>query len=98
MEREAEYETLRRLALLTRDPADTRVRAVAFALETALTPRQREMARLYYLGQMSMSDVGQRLGVTESTVSRTLKRARARLRRHLSFSAPALLRAFSQDD
>ena len=56
------------------------------ARERELTARQREMVALYYDRGLKMSQIARRLGVTQSTVSRTLKRARDRLRRYLRYS------------
>ena len=52
------------------------------ALQEDVTPRQREFLLLYY---------GERLGVDKSTVSRTIKRGEARLRRCLRYGAEAFL-------
>ena len=56
------------------------------AVEEELSPRQRQTVRLYYLEGLTMSETAERLGVTKSTVSRTLARGRARLRRCLRYS------------
>ena len=47
------------------------------AREQELTPRQREMLALYYDRGLKMSQIAQKLGVNRSTVSRTVKRAKA---------------------
>ena len=41
-----------------------------------VTKKQREYLLLYYLGEYTMREIAQMYGVTESTISRTLKRAR----------------------
>ena len=51
-----------------------------------LTARQAEMVHLYYDLGLSMSQIGGQLGVTKSTVSRTLARGRKRLKRYLQYS------------
>lgn len=51
-----------------------------------LTRRQAEMIHLYYDLGLSMTQVAQRLGVNKSSVSRTLKRGRERLRKYLQYS------------
>lgn len=51
-----------------------------------LTVRQAHMVHLYYDLGMSMSQVGRELGVTKSAVSRTLSRARDRMKRYLQYS------------
>ena len=59
------------LSRLRRNLKDARLRE--------LTPRQRQMVELYYDQQMNTTAIAQLLGVQRSTVSRTLRRARARL-------------------
>lgn len=44
-----------------------------------LTPRQREMAALYYFEERSVQEVADTLGVTKGAVSRCLARARKTL-------------------
>ena len=61
------------------------------ALREDVTPRQREMLLLYYGEQLNMRQIGTRLGVDKSTVSRTIKRGEARLRRCLRYGAKAFL-------
>ena len=60
-------------------------RGLRRAREQELTPRQREMVFLYYDRGLKMSQIAQKLGVNRSTVSRTLRRARARLFRFLQY-------------
>ena len=54
--------------------------------ERELTDRQREMVALYYDQGMTMPQIAERLGVSRSTVSRTLRRARDRLYRFLRYA------------
>ena len=49
------------------------------AMHEELTGRQREVLLLYYLDQLTMQQVAERLDVNRSTVCRTLQRARERL-------------------
>ena len=56
-----------------------------------LTARQRQLIKLYYVDGKSMSDIARDLGVCVSTVSRTLERARNRLRRCLRYGARQFL-------
>ena len=51
-----------------------------------LTPRQAEMLHLYYDLGRSMPRIAADLGVNKSSVSRTLARARARLKRYLRYT------------
>ena len=63
------------------------------ALREDVTPRQREMLLLYYGEQLNMREIGERLGVDKSTVSRTIKRGERRLQRCLRYGAEAFLAA-----
>lgn len=51
-----------------------------------LTDRQRQVLSLYYEQGMSIPQIGNTLGVHRSTVSRTLRRARERLRHYLRYT------------
>ena len=51
-----------------------------------LTARQSELLRLYYDQGWSMPKIARELGINKSTVSRTLARARARLKRYLRYT------------
>lgn len=64
---------------------------IAQAMEEELTPRQRQMVRMYYIEQKTMPDIAGELGVAVSTVSRTIARGRNRLRRCLRYGGGALL-------
>ena len=61
-------------------------RNLRIAREKELTPRQRCMLELYYDRQMSVTEIAEELCVNVSTVSRTLQRARNRLRRYMQYS------------
>lgn len=63
------------------------------ALREDVTPRQREMLLLYYGEQLNMRQIGTRLGVDKSAVSRTIKRGERRLQRCLRYGAEAFLAA-----
>ena len=56
------------------------------ALNELLTPKQRMYLSMYYFEGLSMEEIGARVGVNKSTVSRTVSRARARLNRALKYS------------
>ena len=66
-------------------------RAMALALQRELTATQRAYAVEYYLRGRTMAQIGAAHGVGASTVSRTLSRARARLRRVLQYSSPRFM-------
>ena len=66
------------------DNADTRqrlLRNLRAAVREELTPRQFQIVGMYYAGGMSMTAIAGELGISVSTVSRTLERGRKRLRR-----------------
>ena len=58
-----------------------------------VTPRQRQTLLLYYSDGLNMREIGERLGVDKSTVSRTIKRGERRLRRCLRYGAEAYLKS-----
>lgn len=66
-------------------------RNLALALKEDVTDRQRETLLLYYAEGLNMREIGERLGVDKSTVSRTIKRGERRLRRCLRYGAKELL-------
>lgn len=66
-------------------------RNLLIALEKDITERQREYMIMYYSKRMTMEKIGEYFGVNKSTVSRTLKRGRNRLRRCLRYGARELL-------
>lgn len=51
-----------------------------------LTPRQRQMLRLQYEEELTVTDIARRLGVNKSSVSRCLRRARQGLYSRLRFT------------
>ena len=61
------------------------------ALWEDITPRQRETMLMYYGQGLNMREIGQKLGVDKSTVSRTIKRGERRLQRCLRYGAKGLL-------
>lgn len=69
---------------------------VRIAIDEELTERQRELINLYYLEQMSMTEIAQRLELSPSTVSRTLKRGRGRLKKYLKYNGRYFAEAVSE--
>lgn len=61
------------------------------ALQEDVTDKQRQTLLLYYAEGLNMREIGARMGVDKSTVSRTLARAEARLNRCLRYGALTLL-------
>ena len=62
------------------------------ALQEDVTPRQRQALLMYYGEGLNMREIGERLGVDKSTVSRTIKRGERRLQRCLRYGAENYLR------
>ena len=61
-------------------------RNLRIARREELTPRQRQVLQLYFEQELTMEQVAQRLGITKSTVSRTIARAKSRLRSCLRYA------------
>ena len=67
------------------------------ALREDITPRQRETLLLYYAEGLNMRQIGERLGIDRSTVSRTILRGEQRLRRCLRYGAEGYLMAMDEE-
>ena len=67
------------------------------ALREDVTARQRQALLLYYAEGLNMREIGERLGVDKSTVSRTIKRGEQRLHRCLRYGAETYLRSIEQE-
>ena len=89
--RETEYQSLRGLLRSSQEEGMT-ARLLSAALREELTARQTQMVKLYYVEQHTMRDIAAMLGVNPSTVSRTLKSAREKLKRCLRYSNRSFLR------
>ena len=61
------------------------------ALHEDISQKQLSYLLLYYGEGLNMSEIGERLGVDKSTVSRTIKRGENRLRRCLRYGAKRFL-------
>lgn len=72
---------------LLREPDGGRmiVKALRHAWQTALTPVQRTYMQEYYIKMKTMKRIAEEYGVNIGTVSRTLSRARNRLREALQY-------------
>ncbi len=55
------------------------------SIEQDVTQRQREMLQMYYFDKLSTPEIAQQLRVNKSTVSRTMRRAKERIRKNLRF-------------
>ena len=61
-------------------------RGLRRAREQELTPRQRQLLRMHFTQGKRVTDIAQELGISKSTVSRTLARCTQRLYRTLRYS------------
>jgi len=66
-------------------PQEVQIQRILRVMEQELTEKQREYLFAYYFDEHSPSQIARRFGVNRSTVMRTLKRAEARIRRHLIY-------------
>ena len=66
-------------------PRDAQMRRMRAVMENELTPLQRDLLQAVYFENVSQAEIAARRGVSRSTVSRTLRRAEARLRRFLRY-------------
>ena len=88
------YEYHNYLTRLGSDNADTRRRLLhnlRRAIREELTDKQWQAMQMYYVEQIKMTDIAERLGVNVSTVSRNIKRGREKLKRCLKYGAKELL-------
>jgi RNA polymerase sigma factor (sigma-70 family) len=61
------------------------------AIREELTEKQWQSIRMYYIEGIKMQDIAQILGVNISTVSRSIKRGKLRLKRCLRYGARELI-------
>ena len=54
--------------------------------QAELTARQQQVLQMYFEEEMSVTAIAAQLGVAKSTVSRTLRRGKQRLRQFLQYS------------
>ena len=67
------------------------------ALKEDVTAKQRPVLLLYYAEGLNMREIGEQLGVDNSTMSRTIKRGERRLQRCLRYGAEAYLKSMDQE-
>ena len=91
--RDTEYQSLRSL-LRSSEREGMTAQMLALALKQELTPRQMQLVRMYYIEQRTMRDIAAILKINPSTVSRTLKSSREKLKRCLRYTN----RVFLHDD
>ena len=66
-------------------PKEVQMNRVRAVIEEELTPIQRQVLIAYYIQDRTIPQIARDRGVQKSTVSRTLHRAEARLRRFLRY-------------
>ena len=86
------------LTRLGDDNSDTRkrlLRNLRRAIREEITDKEWQAMQMYYVEEIKMTDIAERLGVNVSTVSRNIKRGREKLKRCLRYGAKELL--FSEE-
>ena len=86
-----EYMALRQYIMLVSDASGGAAGALRRAINSELTKRQRQLIGMYYIEQLPMQDIADELGLHISSVSRTIKRGRERLKSALSYGGRNLL-------
>mgnify|MGYP000558130270 CR=1 FL=1 len=86
--KQEEYMALRQYIRLVSDASGGALRG---AINSELTKRQKQLIGMYYIEQMPMQDIADELGLHISSVSRTIKRGRERLKSALSYGGRNLL-------
>lgn len=66
-------------------PREVQLKRVRMVIESELTELQRHTLLAYYIHRRTIPQIAQERGVNKSTVSRTLKRAEANLRKFLRY-------------
>lgn len=56
-------------------------------IEKELTLKQKEIFNMYYLNRDSIKQISQKLGKDKSTVSRSLKRSREKIKKYMQYNA-----------
>lgn len=67
------------------------INALRVAMDEELTDTQREYIEMFFVYGMSMNEIGQELGVSKATVSRTINRGLDRLYHVLRYANPRYL-------
>lgn len=66
-------------------PREVQLQRVNRVIQEELTPVQREILLAYYIQEQTIPEIARARGVNKSTVSRTLRRAEAKLRKILRY-------------
>ena len=89
--RQEEYMALRQYIRLVSEASGGTAGALRRAINSELTRRQRQLISMYYIEQLPMQEIADELGLHISSVSRTIKRGRERLKSALSYGGRNLL-------
>lgn len=94
--KQEEYMALRQYIRLVSECSGGAAAALRSAINSELTRRQKQLITMYYLDQMPMQDIADELGLHISSVSRTLKRGRERLKSSLRYGGRTLLSSLEE--
>ena len=61
------------------------IRCLREAVRTELTPRQKQILMMYFVHNMKQIEIAEALGVTKSTVSRSILRSKKKLQKCLRY-------------
>ena len=89
---------LRQYIRLVSDAEGGTAGALRRAINSELTRRQKQLIGMYYIEQMPMQDIADELGLHISSVSRTIKRGRERLKNSLSYGGRNLMASLELEE
>ncbi|NLW65212.1 MAG: sigma-70 family RNA polymerase sigma factor [Clostridiales bacterium] len=89
-ENQLEYRALKEFVRLVDDETSLGMRVRCVICEE-LTVRQRELINMYYMENMTMPEIAGKLGITVSSVSRTIARGRLRIRKYLKYNGRSMM-------
>ena len=96
--KQEEYMALRQYIRLVSNAEGGAAGALRRAISADLTKRQKQLIGMYYIEQMPMQDIADELGLHISSVSRTIKRGRERLKSSLRYGGRNLMASLELDD
>ncbi len=96
--KQEEYMALRQYIRLVSSAEGGAAGALRSAISSELTKRQKQLIGMYYIEQMPMQDIADELGLHISSVSRTIKRGRERLKSSLRYGGRNLMAALELED
>ena len=94
--RQEEYMALRQYIRLVSEASGGTAGALRRAINSELTRRQKQLISMYYIEQLPMQEIADELGLHISSVSRTLKRGRERLKSSLRYGGRTLLSSLEE--